>query len=240
MGRARWPWAAWALVLLAPGCRFGAPAPRSAAGEEILDLYRVFFWAAIVVGGITYALILWAAIRYRRRKDDESLPRQVRYHVPLEVTYTVLPVLIVIGLFVGTFRTEQRVDRLDPSPAVTVDATGFQWQWAFDYPELGISVVGLPGAVPTMVVPVGETVRVNLRADDVIHAFFIPEFLFKRDNIPGQTNSFDLLIRRAGTFRGECAEYCGLNHDAMTFFVRAVPPEEFEAWVAGRRSGATP
>ncbi len=184
------------------------------------NLYHLFFYVAIGVGVLVYGLIIWSAIRYRRRRTDTGeLPRQFRYQVPLEITYTAIPVLIVVGLMVATFRTEQRVNRLVPQPAVVVNVTGFQWQWRFDYPASGVSVVGTPTKASTMVVPVGQTVRINLVARDVIHSFYV--------------------VPTAGTFRGECAEYCGLNHGDMDFSVKAVAPAQFQQWLAAQSSGAS-
>jgi cytochrome c oxidase subunit II len=222
-----------AAAFLLPSCRFGAPGGDSVQGRDIANLYHLFFWVAIGVGGTVYALILFSVVRYRRR--DDRLPRQTRYHVPLEITYTVVPVVIVLALFVVTFRTERRVDATVDDPAVVVNVTGFQWQWRFDYPGSGVSIVGTPRRAPTMVVPAGRTVHVNLRAQDVIHAFYVPRFLFKRDAIPGVRNRFDLLVPRVGRYRGECAEYCGLNHAYMEFWVQAVPPAQFRRWLAERR-----
>jgi len=223
-----------ALVLVAmPSCRFGAPAPGTDQGGRIAGLYELMFWIAIGVGSITLGLILFSVIRYRRKSED--LPEQTRYHVPLEITYTVIPVLIVLGIFVATWRVERSVDRIAAKPAVTVDATAFQWQWRFTYPQYGIDIVGSPTRSPVFLVPVGETVHVNLHAQDVIHAFFVPRFLFKRDAIPGQLNQFDITIPRPGKFLGECAEFCGLNHADMVFYVRAVPRDEFDRWVQRRR-----
>jgi cytochrome c oxidase subunit II len=195
---------------------------------------------AIGVGAVVYALIIGVAIAYRRRSGDEGLPPQTRYNIPLEVMYTVIPLLIVIVLFVFTFRTEVAVDHVSKTPAVVVNVTGFQWQWRFDY-STGVSVVGGPGRIPTMVLPVGQVVQINLFAQDVIHSFFVPAFLFKRDAIPGVHNRFDITIPKAGTYRGECAEYCGLDHGDMTFYVKAVSAGEFRAWLASGTSalGAT-
>jgi cytochrome c oxidase subunit 2 len=192
------------------------------------------------VGALVYVLIIYAAVAYRKRKrDGDELPRQTRYHVPLEVTYTLIPLFIVIWLFVYTFRTEERVDHVAKNPAVVVNVTGFQWQWRFDYAQSGVSVVGTPDRPPTMVLPVGQIVEIDLVAQDVIHSFFVPDFLFKRDAIPGMRNRFDITIPKAGVFRGECAEYCGLNHGDMTFYVRAVPPQEFQAWLASQGKAGT-
>jgi cytochrome c oxidase subunit II len=226
-----------ALALVAmSSCRFGAPDPRTDQGGRIVGLYQLMFWIAIGVGSITLGLILFSVIRYRRR--SEELPKQTRYHIPLEVTYTVIPVLIVLGLFVATWRVERNVDHISANPAVTVDATAFQWQWRFTYPQYGIAIVGSPTRFPTFVVPVGETVHIDLRAQDVIHAFFVPQFLFKRDAIPGQLNQFDITIPRSGRFLGECAEFCGLNHADMVFYLRAVPRDQFDRWVHRRQAAA--
>ncbi len=227
--------AASSLLLVMTSCRFGAPAGSTAQGRDIGNLYHLFFFVAIGVGAVVYGLILWAAVRYRRRRhDDDSLPPQFRHHPTLEIVYTVIPVLIVIGLFVVTFRTEDRVDHVSPRPAVVVDVLGFQWQWRFDYPGHGVSVIGGPGSPPTLMLPVGQVVQINLATEDVIHSFFVPDFLFKRDAVPGIHNRFDWTVPRAGTFRGECAEFCGLDHDAMTFYVKAVSPAEFQQWLASQ------
>jgi cytochrome c oxidase subunit 2 len=225
-------WAS-ALLLLA-SCRFGAPPGATVQGKSIANLYHLMFYIAIGVGGLVYVLIAWCIIRYRRK--SEELPPQTRYHVPLEITYTVIPVLIVLGIFAATYHTEVPIDRVSANPAVTIDVTAFQWQWRFSYPQYGIQVVGTPTTFPTMVVPVGQTVQINLRAQDVIHAFFVPAFLFKRDAIPGKLNRFDFEVDQAGTYYGSCAEFCGLDHGDMVFYVKAVSPSQFRTWV---QSGGT-
>jgi cytochrome c oxidase subunit 2 len=230
----RW-WPALAALLVLGACRFGAPPGATEEGRDIAALYRLFGLVALGVGVITYGLILWAVFRYRRRSD--ALPEQTRYHVPTEVAYTVIPVLIVLALFAFTYRTDRRVTSLDSRPSVVLDVEAFQWQWRFTYRELGVEVVGGPDRPPTVVLPVGEPVRVNLRAVDVIHAFYVPEFLFKRDAIPGLVNRFEFTIPRPGRFRGACAEFCGLDHDEMVFFIEAVPRGDFDRWVAERGGG---
>jgi cytochrome c oxidase subunit 2 len=215
------------LLLAMTGCRFGAPPGATEQGQRISDLYHLMFYIAIGVAATVYLLILWCIVRYRRRNDD--LPPQFRYHVPLEITYTVIPVLIVVGIFVATFRTENRVDAVAANPSVIVNVTAFQWQWRFQYPQQHVQIVGTPPDIPTMVVPLGKTVRVNLRATDVNHAFWVPKFLFKRDAIPGIVNHFDLNPIQIGTFIGECAEFCGLNHADMSFRVKVVPAAQFDS-----------
>ena len=227
-------------LLALTGCRFGAPGGSTVQGKDIGNLYHLFFYAAIGVGALVYSLIIYSAVAYRKRKrDSDELPKQTRYHVPLEVTYTVIPLFIVIWLFVFTFRTEERVDHVAKNPVVVVNVTGFQWQWRFDYAKGGVSIVGAPGQPPTMVLPVGQVVEIDLVAQDVIHSFFVPDFLFKRDAIPGMRNRFDITIPKPGTFRGECAEYCGLNHGDMTFYIQAVSPQAFQAWLSSGGKAAT-
>ena len=229
--------APWLALLALAACKFGAPTPATEQGQDIGGLYSLMFWIAIGVGAVVLGLIFFSVVWFRRKTDD--LPKQTRYNVPLEITYTVIPVLIVAFIFAATFRVERKVDKLTDDTTVTVDATAFQWQWRFTYPEYRISIIGSPTQFPTFVVPVGERIRINLFAQDVIHAFYVPEFLFKRDTIPGQPNRFEITIPRAGTFLGECAEFCGLNHAEMTFYVKAVPRDEFDRWVKEQQQ-ATP
>jgi cytochrome c oxidase subunit 2 len=217
-------------------CRFGSPRGSTTQGHHILHLYQLLFWVAIPVGVIVYGLILWSIVRYRRSKDPEGMPKQFRYHVPLEILYTVVPVVVVIGLFVATFHTERKVDHLAANPDVRVTVTAFQWQWRFHYPDLGIDVVGTPARNPTLVVPADRTVRIRLVSTDVAHAFYVPDTLFKRDALPGFPNRFDLKFLAPGIHRGECAEFCGLNHADMNFTVRVLSPKDFDAWTARARA----
>jgi cytochrome c oxidase subunit II len=227
--------AALGALILLPSCTFGMPPGSTVQGRHISWLYQLLFWFAIPIGGLVYGLIVWSVIRYRRRRnDDGSLPKQTRYNLPLEIVYTAVPVVIVLVLFGFTLSTMSKVDAVTSRPSVTVNVTGFRWQWRFDFPSAGFSIVGVggsPSSGPTILLPAGETVHVTLRAADVIHSFFVPDFNFKRDAIPGVTNQFDLSIPQAGVFRGECAELCGVDHSDMTFFIRAVPPDQFRAWL---------
>jgi cytochrome c oxidase subunit 2 len=220
----------------APGCspRFGAPDPISREASEVVDLWRVFVGTSIVVGGVVLGLILFSAIRYRGGRHGE--PARFSQHVPLEITYTAIPVLIVAALFWLTFRTEQTVDSISTPPAVTVGVTAFDWSWRFAYQGTDVEIVGRTGTPPTLVLPEGRVVRIVLHSADVIHSFYVPDLLFKRDAIPGRTNVFQIVPNRIGTFDGQCAEFCGLDHAVMTFDVRVVSGPEFDAWLA--RGGA--
>lgn len=204
----------------------------------MLGLWQGTFIAACAVGAVVLGLIVFVLVRYRRRGDDDSLPSQNPYNIPIEILYTIVPVLIVAVLFAFTLHTENQVDHLSADPDLVVEVVGFQWQWQFTYRDQGIVVTGDSASnPPDLVLPVGETVRLVLVSHDVIHSFWVPDFLHKRDLIPGVDNEIDVDVVRAGVYVGRCAEYCGLDHDKMNFTVRAVTPAEFADWVASEAQG---
>ncbi|MEL7209853.1 MAG: cytochrome c oxidase subunit II, partial [Actinomycetota bacterium] len=172
----------------------------------------------------------------RERRDDE-IPNQNQYRIPLEVTYTVIPVLIVGLLFGLSVAGEREVSSLEEDPDLVVDVLGFQWDWQFTYENEGVRVAGAPGNTAVLRLPVGRTVRFELRTRDVIHSFWVPEFITKRDMIPRIDNAIQVEVTRAGTFKGRCAEYCGLDHSVMDFTVEAMPADEFDAWIAEAAAG---
>lgn len=225
------------VALLLSGCRsnLGLLPPASRQALDASRLWRLFFLVALAVGLVVWGLIAWAVIAYRRRSDD--LPKQTSFNIPLEVVYTLVPLVIVGLLFAGSMRVIGRIENLSRKPDLVVEVTAFQWQWRFRYPQQNIDVVGATDRPPELVVPVGATVRMVLTSADVIHAFYVPDFMVKRDAIPGTKTSFDLRVTRSGTFTGRCAEYCGLNHDDMSFRVRSVSRAQFDAWTAGQRKG---
>lgn len=164
--------------------------------------------------------------------DDEPLPNQRPYNIPLEIVYTTVPVVIVAVLFGFSVATEENVNRLDPDPAAVVEVVGFQWSWQFVYEDEDVTITGEPGEPPEMVLPVGRPARLVLRTDDVNHAFWVPDFLSKRDLIPGVDNEIDVTPTETGEYVGRCAEFCGLDHWRMTYTVRVVPEDEYEDWLA--------
>jgi cytochrome c oxidase subunit 2 len=225
---------ACAPALLAAGC---APAPATEQAREVRWLYDFFMVAGAIVFVTVAGLILWSVVRYRDDGNPE-LPPQFHEHRRLEVTWTVIPVLIVMVLIALTLRTVGVVDHETADPAVTVRATGFQWQWKFEYLHQGISETGSVGHEPVLVLPVGQPVHLELVSADVQHSFYVPRFLFKRDVIPGRVNHFDLTLSAPGTYQGECAFICGLDHARMGFKVQALPPAEFQRWLAAARAHA--
>lgn len=229
------------LALACSGCgdgapSWGAPDPATAEGRQIRDLWQGFFVAGAVVAAIVWGLLVYVLVRYRRRNDE--VPRQNAYNIPVEVLYTVAPIVAVAVLFGVSTAVQQDVTAETPAgdADVVVEVVGFQWQWRFTYPGEGggdgIDLVGTPeSGPPELVLPVDARVRFELRADDVIHSFWVPEFLEKRDLIPGVDNVVSLTTTRTGTFVGRCAEYCGLDHWRMGFSVRVVPQADYDDWV---------
>jgi cytochrome c oxidase subunit 2 len=215
-------------ALLLAGC---APAPVTAEGREVKSLYDTFMLAAIVVFAVVAGLITWSIVRYRAR-DDERAPARFATNVPLEIVWWSLPTLLVIGLFTISAQVLGAVDARTPASALDVEVQGSQWQWTFTYPN-GVRVSGLPQqAPPDVVLPVGRPIHFELTSPDVIHSFYVPQFLIKRDTVPGIANHVDLTIDREGVYTGQCAEFCGLLHGDMRFSIRAVSAAEFDAWLS--------
>jgi cytochrome c oxidase subunit 2 len=219
---------------------WGAPESASEQGDDITSLWRLFAPLALVIGGLVWGLIIWSILRYRRRSADAALPPQTRENLPIELLYTAVPLVIVGVLFTSSVLTQRRVDRLSARPGQVVEVEGFKWQWRFRYPRHGVTVVGLPDKPPELVLPMDRTTRVVLTSRDVIHSFYVPGFLYKRDAIPGITNRFDLTPNRVGSHDGACYEFCGLRHDDMAFTVRVVPAPEFDTWLESRKRETVP
>jgi cytochrome c oxidase subunit 2 len=179
-------------------------------------------------------------IRFRRR--SERIPSQNGYNIPVEILYTVTPVVAVAVLFGFSMAAWTKVNHEVARPDLVVDVTGFQWGWQFTYPDQGVTITGTSESTrPTLVLPVDRTTRLVLRTTDVNHSFWVPAFLEKRDLIAGIDNAIDVTPHELGTFDGKCAEYCALDHWRMTFLVQIVPPEQLEGALAEaqRRSDQT-
>jgi cytochrome c oxidase subunit 2 len=219
---------------------FGMPRGADREGRAIFDLWQVMFVASIVVAVIVYGLIAFSVIRYRLRGRTDVV-RDAREHRWLEITYTIVPVAIVAFLWVMSWRTNEDVTAVRSDAAAMVRVEAYSWGWRFTYPRLGVTVVSRPGGpVPEMVLPLGQTSTISLTSLDVIHAWYVPEFLYKHDAIPGRIARFDITPEETGTFDGACAEFCGLNHAFMRFRVRVVAAGEFERAVTEAANAVTP
>src|SRR5215216_1431599 len=209
---------------------FFPPAAKSAEGQQIRDLYDIVFAIAVVIFFVVEGLIVWTVLRYRRMPGDDELPPQTHGNNLAEVTWTLVPTVIVIFLFFVSWSTLNQVEATSPTPDLKVRAVAGQFQWSFQYlPADAVAdtkevfqITSPEGPEGGLFLPAGQTTHLFLHSPDVIHAFYVPQFLFKRDAVPGVDNQFDLEIPAADageTYRGQCAELCGVGHRIMTFDV---------------------
>ena len=206
--------------------------PASLQARDLAGVWYIFGGAALFVAVFVYGLIFFSVARWRERAGNTGIPPQFTKNPPIEITGVVIPLIMVIGLFYITYVREGVVDFLKPNPYAVVDVTAYRWSWQFRYPGHSVVVNGTVHNPPTLVMPLGKMTQINLNSDDVVHSFWIPSFLFKRDANPGITNHFDITPTQTGLFHGVCAEYCGLDHALMTFNVKVVPVADYDRWVA--------
>lgn len=225
-------------LLLLTGCsgegeRLGMPEPATEQGEGILSLWQGAWIAAFITGGVVWALIFYASWRFRRRSDDE-VPIQTRYNLPLEIFYTIFPVVMVIVFFAHTVKVQNDVLDETGEPDQTITVVGQQWSWTFNYPyEDGyVFESGTANRIPNLYIPVDETTQFDLVSADVIHDFGVPGFLMKMDVMPGQDNSFRVTPKTEGDYKGKCYELCGVSHSRMLFDVHIVSREQYDAYLA--------
>jgi cytochrome c oxidase subunit II len=242
-----------ALVLIAvlSGCseqtkhewsNFAMPDPITTEGHYTFVLWRWAWVALLATGAVVWGLIFYAIWRFRRRSDDD-VPVQTRYNLPLEIFYTIAPIVMVVVFFVHTERTQNLIREPVPDPDLTVYVVGQQWTWTFNYlpgypvptpDDKVLYTVGEAGAPPTLVLPVGKTVTFKLHSPDVIHDFGVPGFLEKMDVIPGpkeDDNEFSVTPIVEGTYRGKCYELCGVYHSRMLFNVKIVSEADYQAYL---------
>ena len=255
----RWIPSAFALLLLA-GCNFNARQsyldPKGIIAERQFDLFMVTVWVTagifVAVGGA----LAWTIWRYRERKgqEDGAIPSQSHGNPVVEIGLIVVSVGLLVVIAVPTLREiwfthdmpkddeaallaswyEGETATGAEEEVLTIKATGWQWWFAFEYPQLGI-VTGNEFAIPA-----GKTVRVELRGGDVIHSFWVPKIAGKVDMIPGRNNWMWIRTDEPGYYYGQCAEFCGEAHAYMQFRVQVLPEEEFEQWVAERQQPPRP
>ncbi len=238
------------VVLGLSGCannsftRLGFPNPITEQGKTVLTLWQGSWIAGWAVAALIWGLILWAVIFHRKRGN--KLPQQARYNMPIEITFTTVPFILIAILFYYTAKDENYIDNISPHPQVIVNVLGFQWSWQFNYPQYhllnssatvtNVGEMWGEGPLPVLEIPTNETIEFNLTSSDVVHSFWIPEFLFKRDVIPDHPNHFQVTVTQTGTFIGHCSELCGLYHSRMLFTVKVVTPQQFQAYMAAEQA----
>lgn len=241
--------AAAAAALVLTGCgtsleRGYLPEPITEDGLRVISLWNGAWIAALGIGVLVWGLILWCMVAYRRRSADQPLPPQVRYNVPLEILYTVVPILMVAVLFGKTVEVQRDVLDTSVEPDVVVNVVGKKWSWDANYINEDVHIrgvqaaalsegePGVPETLPTIVLPVDTRVEFVLTSRDVIHSFWVPQFLKKLDMIPGRVNTFQVVTTEEGTFAGKCAELCGAYHSQMLFQVQIVSAPEYDQFIS--------
>jgi cytochrome c oxidase subunit 2 len=201
----------------------------------------------LVVGLITWGLIIWAAIAYRRRKGQTGLPVQLRYNLPIEVFYTIVPLVLVIGFFAFTAKDQAQIETPTKNPDVTIEVFAKRWSWDFNYVNENAYSSGVQAGfkpdgnidtsnLPVLVLPLNKTVEIKIESRDVAHSFWIVDFLYKKDSIPGKTNYMYFTPTELGTYQGKCAELCGEYHSLMLFKVKVVSDADYLAYIAGQKA----
>jgi cytochrome c oxidase subunit II len=227
-------------TLLLTGCAKQGISPTS---KDVHQLYVVIMALALPVFIVVEALLIWCIVRYRKRKSDDSQPAQTVGGNRSLVVFFTIPAVIVAILFPFGEQTLMKLQQQTP-PQVHIKVEGFQWEWTFLYLTEGIFVSGQTASEDTpqtpaiMELPVGSPVEIELTSRDVIHSFFVPDLLFKRDAIPGRTTTFQFTPTVLGTFRSQCAEFCGLFHSKMTFELHVVSAVDYQAWILQQRKEA--
>ncbi|WP_394289540.1 cytochrome c oxidase subunit II [Microbacterium sp.] len=215
----------------------------------IAGLWTTSWIVILAVGVITWTLMGFAAIAYRRRKGQSGLPVQLRYNMPIEMFFTIAPVILVLGFFAFTARDQAILEAQHEEPDVCITAIGKQWAWDFQYngtdcedTEDSVWTMGVQAQtdaqgnvineVPELVLPVDKKVTLKLASRDVIHSFWIIDFLYKKDMIPARDNYWSFIPTKEGEFAGKCAELCGQYHSMMLFNVKVVSEAEYEDYLA--------
>jgi cytochrome c oxidase subunit 2 len=198
----------------------------------------------LAVGIITWGLTIWAVIVFRRRRGQTGLPIQLRYNMPIEIFYTVVPLILVLGFFAFTAKDQADIEQPYAQPDETISVYGKQWAWDFNYVNQNVYTAGVQAQtntadangtlveseIPTLVLPVGKKITIELHSRDVIHSFWVIDFLYKKDMIPGKVNYMYVTPERIGTFAGKCAELCGEYHSDMLFNVKVVSEADYEQY----------
>jgi cytochrome c oxidase subunit 2 len=230
---------------------------------EIYGMHMIMLWVCTIIAVFTFGAMIFAMVRFRKSKGAVA-DQKMLHNARLEATWTIIPVLILVGMAIPSVEKLIKIEDTSGSE-LTIKATGHQWYWQYEYLGTGVSFYSRldrasdfarqkgsgidPATVSNylldvdrpLVVPIGTKIRMLLTSNDVIHAWWVPDFGMKRDAIPGFINEMWISVDadKPGTYRGQCAELCGADHGFMPIVVVAKPRAEFEAWLAAQQAGAT-
>jgi cytochrome c oxidase subunit 2 len=226
--------AAIALSLLATACNETPQTafnPRSEYAKDGLDLFVLIIWMGVVIGVIVEAVLIWAAIRYRRRPGDR-LPPQIHGNTVVEIAWTTGPVIVVGYILFVTLPVIFTTQAPAPTGALDVDVIGHQFWWEFQYPDAKVVTAN------ELHLPIGRPANLILRSDDVIHSFWVPALGGKRDAFPGHTNYIWMTPNSAGEFPGQCYQLCGYSHGNMRERAIIESPADFQTWLTAQQQPA--
>ena len=215
--------------------------------DRIIGLWTTSWIVLLAVGVVSWGLMAWALIVYRRRKGETGLPAQLRYNMPIETLFTVIPLILVLGFFAFTARDMTAIGAKTENPDVHIEVIGKQWSWDFNYVDENVYDSGIQAqftgteenifdTLPTLYLPVNKSVQIDLSSRDVIHSFWVVDFLYKKDMFPGITNEIYFTPLKEGTYVGKCAELCGEYHSMMLFNVKVVSQAEYDSRMAALAS----
>jgi cytochrome c oxidase subunit 2 len=209
--------------------------PDTDTAEDIQGLYELIFWMAAVVFIGVQALIVYTALRFKRRPNITERPPQVHGNRTLEIAWTIIPALILLVILIPTIETMYKTAAETEEGEIVVDVFGKQWWWEVHYE--GLAADGGPLVTANeIILPVGREVVFRLHSNNVIHSFWVPQLAGKQDVIPGHETRLSFTPEKTGDYYGECAEFCGIAHAWMRFEVDVVEPEQFDDWVAAWNS----
>ena len=229
-------------------------APATEIASQIYDLHMLIVYVCLAIFVVVFAVMFYSIYKHRKSVGHQAV--QFHEHHMLEVVWTIIPALILIAMAVPATKTIFAMK--DTSAAdMTVKVTGHQWKWEYDYLDKDVRFIStmstshdqingkaekgenyLLEVDSPMVVPTGKKVRVLLTAQDVIHAWWVPEFGVKQDAIPGFIKEVWFKVDKEGTYRGQCAELCGKDHGFMPIVVEAVSEEKYNEWIASKQEAA--
>jgi cytochrome c oxidase subunit 2 len=226
----------------------------SPISHQIYDLHMAAFYICCVIGALTFGVLFYSLVKFRKSKGAKAA--HFHEHLGIEILWTVIPTLILIALAIPATIVLKNIHNTDESK-LTIKVTGYQWRWKYDYLDQGISFFSalstpqeqinnlqpkgewyLLEVDNPVVVPINTKVKLLVTADDVIHAWWVPELGVKQDAIPGFINENWIYITKPGTYRGQCGELCGVNHAFMPIIVQAVTQDEFDKWVSDHQKAA--
>ena len=206
--------------------------PRSDNNQVINDLFAPLTWLAIVIFLLVQGLLLYSVFRFRVRDSDTSIPPQVHGNTRLEIAWTLAPSIVVVIMLILTYQAMATIEAAPPEDAIRVRVVGHQWWWEVHYPDLDVVTAN------EIHIPIDRAVYFELESNDVIHSFWVPRLMGKRDLMPGSTNTIWFTPTEEGLYAAQCAEYCGTAHAQMRFHVVVESEAAFDSWLDKQREPA--